>query len=428
MGLTAAEIQRHKGVTFTDDYSAVVDYSVMNAAGDELTFTLKSRDFERSLEYKAQGGDYFRRYQANTEWETDPMDTDKFELDGFRWSAPLDVLSMLYDPRSANTDNRPESVEVTNTFSFPLATTRTRVYKQTIPLNFSWEPQTATLPLEVTGDNMIEDYKDCKATINFEEFGGYEYNGVKMPVHTYIVSAYASTEAVANDRIPTLPYKPIMVRENDNDFLLSDSGHSYWWGSDKSEAKSLDYTYSHDKYVVAGFQDADIAATWEGKAVAASKLYVYYKVDAVYNFAFLQNGVFDAALLHQDLTSSNGQRIFWTLQTPPDPAANGIATLADVTPESDYPTVRTVSLPSLASSETDTSFSYQISPSTVTGFAHAEYNVQPGVITGIDDIEADDSDATPEYFTLQGLQVSDPQPGQVYIVRRGASVTKQLMK
>ena len=35
-----------------------------------------------------------------------------------------------------------------------------------------------------------------------------------------------------------------------------------------------------------------------------------------------------------------------------------------------------------------------------------------------------DEDATPEYFTLQGLRVGSPQQGQIYIVRQGSKVSK----
>jgi hypothetical protein len=40
----------------------------------------------------------------------------------------------------------------------------------------------------------------------------------------------------------------------------------------------------------------------------------------------------------------------------------------------------------------------------------------------------EDLDSTPVYFNLQGLQIDKPQNGQVYIVRRGTSVAKELYK
>ena len=45
------------------------------------------------------------------------------------------------------------------------------------------------------------------------------------------------------------------------------------------------------------------------------------------------------------------------------------------------------------------------------------------VSTGIEALLTDE-DATPEYFTLQGLRVGSPQQGQIYIVRQGSKVSK----
>ena len=50
-----------------------------------------------------------------------------------------------------------------------------------------------------------------------------------------------------------------------------------------------------------------------------------------------------------------------------------------------------------------------------------------GTVSGIEDVTVSD-DATPEYFNLQGIRVAEPQAGQIYIVRRGAQVVKELVK
>ena len=50
-----------------------------------------------------------------------------------------------------------------------------------------------------------------------------------------------------------------------------------------------------------------------------------------------------------------------------------------------------------------------------------------GAVSGIEDVTINE-DATPEYFNLQGIRVAEPQAGQVYIVRRGAQVVKELVK
>lgn len=48
--------------------------------------------------------------------------------------------------------------------------------------------------------------------------------------------------------------------------------------------------------------------------------------------------------------------------------------------------------------------------------------------TGVEDITADDDNAPVEYYNLQGIRVIHPAKGQIYIVRQGEKVSKQLMK
>lgn len=46
----------------------------------------------------------------------------------------------------------------------------------------------------------------------------------------------------------------------------------------------------------------------------------------------------------------------------------------------------------------------------------------------VNDIIADDTDAAPVYYNLQGIQVENPAAGNLYIVRQGNKVTKQIVK
>lgn len=46
--------------------------------------------------------------------------------------------------------------------------------------------------------------------------------------------------------------------------------------------------------------------------------------------------------------------------------------------------------------------------------------------TGIDGVEFDDIDAQPEYYNLQGVRVMEPEQGNIYIVRRGTSASKEI--
>lgn len=48
--------------------------------------------------------------------------------------------------------------------------------------------------------------------------------------------------------------------------------------------------------------------------------------------------------------------------------------------------------------------------------------------SGVDDIEANDAEAAPRYYNLQGIETLDPVPGNIYITVRGSRVTKELYR
>lgn len=50
------------------------------------------------------------------------------------------------------------------------------------------------------------------------------------------------------------------------------------------------------------------------------------------------------------------------------------------------------------------------------------------IMTAIESVEADADLSDAEFFNLQGIRVMNPVPGQVYLIRRGAEVTKVLYK
>jgi len=56
----------------------------------------------------------------------------------------------------------------------------------------------------------------------------------------------------------------------------------------------------------------------------------------------------------------------------------------------------------------------------------APSNVVTVGLSGIGAVDADTS--APEYFDLRGLRVTDPRPGEIYIVRRGTAVTKEIAR
>lgn len=51
-----------------------------------------------------------------------------------------------------------------------------------------------------------------------------------------------------------------------------------------------------------------------------------------------------------------------------------------------------------------------------------------GNVVGIEDIESDSTSLNAEYFDLQGIRINAPISGQLYIVRRGTTVTKEIYR
>ncbi len=81
-----------------------------------------------------------------------------------------------------------------------------------------------------------------------------------------------------------------------------------------------------------------------------------------------------------------------------------------------------------ATAAADDSAPAQLSMVTLTAVGQGSMDVDLQVATAISDIEADADWSDAEYFNLQGIRVARPQPGQVYLVRRGAEVVKVLYK
>lgn len=60
--------------------------------------------------------------------------------------------------------------------------------------------------------------------------------------------------------------------------------------------------------------------------------------------------------------------------------------------------------------------------------ANQQFALEVPQSNAVGNIAADATDATPEYFTLQGMRIDNPVPGQVIIERRGNTVTKTTVK
>lgn len=72
---------------------------------------------------------------------------------------------------------------------------------------------------------------------------------------------------------------------------------------------------------------------------------------------------------------------------------------------------------------------YSITAGVRTATDSADFSKAVGEIAAIETISVDnDTDAPARYYNLQGVEVMNPEAGQIYIVRRGQKATKQIWK
>lgn len=78
--------------------------------------------------------------------------------------------------------------------------------------------------------------------------------------------------------------------------------------------------------------------------------------------------------------------------------------------------------------EPDTHYEYNVQAINATHHARTSSNIvvvtKPRDSSGIDNIDAGNLDASAEYYNLQGIRVSAPRVGEIYIERRGTSTRK----
>lgn len=85
--------------------------------------------------------------------------------------------------------------------------------------------------------------------------------------------------------------------------------------------------------------------------------------------------------------------------------------------------------PARAAEQINDIANYSITAGVRTAEATHDFSKAVGEITAIETISVDtDADAPARYYNLQGVEVMNPEAGQIYIVRRGQKATKQIWK
>jgi|GEM_PF-2077705 hypothetical protein len=371
-------MEYHKG------YDAHSQYSLLNAAGDKLTYhDVPDVKLGAEYSYTAKEGKYYNAAD-NAVLGTSPglVANTKF--------VQSEKVSMYFDPENAGFT--PTHVDADYEFNFP---NQIQEYIAGGKFSIQYNPYDFSDAITLTGEanwrnKNGEGIGRYGSTVDWSTFTSHtpqtsETAPGRFPVANYAVAYAHGTDSKA-------PALSEFTAVELNGTTLDADADPRWW-LDNPEKKNM-RIHNHIVETSEWIQD----------------YYVHYHLDAWYNRAYMQGGVFSDKVFEavpEVYSETKGTA----------PAAAPAAALKD------SKEIATVTIPATDSRNAVT---YQIRPVTL----HGNFSVKfDGQTTPVSEVSADTAaDAPAEYYTLQGIRVDAPVPGTVCIVRRGTAVTKELIR
>lgn len=384
-------MEYHKG------YEAKSVYELLNASGDKLAYT-DVPDVKPGVtyDYKAENGNYYDKLNNDALLETSQglVPNTKF--------VKSESKSLFFDPTQK--EYAPTQVAADYTFNFPnqpdaykasgkfLISYTAYDFSDIIPLkakatwrnprsegkgrygtNLIWGGEPTKFWTEMEGRDKLVGWTGFRShtPVGQEE---------RFPVVTYEVAGKGSAskeKPAESEFIPLTEYGKDHWTANTGDMLINN-------------------------HIV---EDP----------VWAEKYYVHYHIDAWYNIAYMQGGVYSEKVF------TELPQVFSTVD-----GAVAAADAAAPALHAGHPNVTVTTGKEIAGSADPMVVYYQIRPQVLHGYDFAEFD---NTITPVTEVSADASaDAPAEYYTLQGIRIDAPVPGTVCIVRRGSAVTKELIR
>lgn len=398
IGVTGPEYQSYTGqhnylydLDFTAPYQVESTYAALAKDGSPMKY-LNGDNVERSVRYEGRNGEFWgwddsvNAYRNGLEKH---IDSDH--------NAVIDALetTLIFDPNIPA--QVPDKATTRNVYTFPNQAFAT-VVEDVYPFDPDHIDSDTEIPLNVTKISRHANFTDFTSHVDWAAFQGMTQGSRAVSVHEAEVAPLVQDElfpvanyvvkvagSVSAERPADSEFKVVALTDGDNSIMLDDA-NTYWASNDHMTIGD------HTLYI--------------DERPAANEYYVHYLVEAYYNICYPVTGILKKARLYNDgamtqpselLTTSDGQ-------------------LAEN---------RTLTTPLAAHADVD-EVEFRIAPKKVTGYGYALFN--DATPTGIEDVEAAGIDAPAEYYNLQGVRVAQPESGRIYIVRRGAVVTKELAR
>lgn len=351
-------MEYHKG------YDAHSLYSLRNAAGEALSYhDVPDERLGAEYEYTAREGSYFSAADGSE------IDTEEGLVPDTKFVRTSEV-SLFFDPQDAR--YTPTDVHAAYTFNFP---NQIGTYHKegTFPIDYADDDFSAPLEMEVTASWRDLEGTAFRSTLAWDGFESATPDADKgrAPVTTYAVShaGSISSDYPGDDAFSVTVHGDVSLMASDNAYWLANPSHF------------------------------GITNHFHSIETPESTYYMHYNLDAWYNLAYVQQGVYSrAAITDEEYSATEG--------AVPAAAVRAVETSA----ERDVATSR---------------LTFRIRPRAMHAYGYAEFNDNTTAISGT---AADTTEAPAEYYTLQGVRVAAPAPGTICIVRRGSAVTKELVR
>lgn len=376
----------------TAPYRVESTYAALDANGDNMRY-LNGDPVQRTVKYEGRGGEF---------WGLRPDISDEAYINGLNHHtdaghhAVIDALetALIFDPSIPA--QVPTTAKTRSVYTFPNQAFPT-IVEDEYPFDPAHIDNDVEIPLTVEAVSRNVGYTDFTSHVDWSAFQSMT-RGAAAPLQV----AEGILPVAADDIFPVANYVVKVAgsespeRPADEDFqvvevtdaagkTLLDDANSYWASND------LKTIGNHRLYV--------------DQAPAAHEYYVHYLVEAYYNICYPVSGILKKARLYNDAAMTEPSEL--------------LAAPAGVLAQE-----REVTTPLAAHADLD-EVTYRVQPKKVMGHGYALFNDQ--TTTAIDTVGAD-SDMAPRYFDLQGIEVSTPVAGRVYIVRRGDTVAKELAR
>lgn len=371
-------MEYHKG------YDAHSQYSLLNAAGDRLTYhDVPDVKLGAEYSYTAEKGKYYNKAD-NAVLSTSPglVANTKF--------VQSEKVSMYFDPENAGFT--PTHVDADYEFNFP---NQIQGYIAGGKFSIEYNPYDFSDAITLTGEanwrnKNGEGIGRYGSTVDWSAFTSHTPQTSETAPGRFPVANYAVAYAHGTDsKAPAL--SGFTAVELNGTPLDADADPKWWL--DNPEKKDM-RIHNHIVETPEWIQD----------------YYVHYHLDAWYNRAYMQGGVFS-------------DKVFEAVPEVYSVTKGTARAAAPAAALKDSKEIATVTIPATDSRNAVT---YQIRPVTLHGNISVKFD---GQTTAVSDVSADtDADTPAEYYTLQGIRVDAPVPGTVCIVRRGTAVTKELIR